>query len=404
MKCPNCGNELDPNEVFCGQCGAPTRPTGLPTEMVQTPPARSGQLNNPYSTQVAPGTGTYNAGPPSPSYQVGALPPNANQSTIRPSGPQQQSEFYGDATEAMSIMPNNTPGYSTGYPQHGYTGMSAQGGAPVAGQYGQSVQAGNYAPPNFPQAPIYQTGQAYGSRPGMTPPPKRNNNVVMVIAIICLACAIIAVSAFGILYLVHKNNTKTAFTPTPTVTATTAPSPSPTPSLTPSPTVTPSPTQTVTPSPTVTPDTGFSFCDTPCTTNGFQVESPNGWLQTTPDATTVKFDNPAQIDVYAIFRTPGATSANATTLINTDLTNNYASNPGYTAPTSTSSATISGESWTSAIATYQLNGATERIEVYATVHQGKAYMIEQQAPDAQFDTVNTSNFQIMLNRFQFQTV
>src|SRR5713226_8670861 len=249
MKCPNCGNELDSTEVFCGQCGAATRPSGLPTEMVQTPPLRSGQLNSPYNTQLAPGSGTYNAGAPSGTYNAGALPPNSNQPTTRSSGPQQQGEFYRDATEAMSVMPNNAPGYPAGYPQQGYGAMPAQPGVPNAGQYGQPVQGPStlYAGPSYPQVPLYQPGQAYGSRPGLTPPPKRNNNLVMVIAIICLACAIIAVSAFGILYLAHKNNPKTAITPT--ATATSAPSPTPSPS--PSPTVSPSPT--ITPSPTVTP-------------------------------------------------------------------------------------------------------------------------------------------------------
>ena len=218
MKCPNCGNELDPNEVFCGQCGAPTRPISLPTEMVQTPPMRSGQLNNPYNTQVAPGTGSFNAGTPSTSYPSS---PHSNQSAMRSSGPQQQGEFYQDATEAMSSLPNQGPGYPARYPQPGYSGIPAQGGIPGAGQFGQPVQTSNFVPPSFPQAPIYQTGQAYGSRPGMTPPPKHKNNVVLVIAIICLACAIIAVSSFGILYLVNKNNTKTVAMPT--VTATTAP-------------------------------------------------------------------------------------------------------------------------------------------------------------------------------------
>ena len=111
MKCPNCGNELDPNEVFCGQCGAPTRPVSLPTEMVQTPPAR-GQFNNPYNTQVAPGTTNFNAGNPATAYPPS---PNPNQSAIRPSGPRQQGDFYQDATEAMSVLPNQAPGY----PQQG---------------------------------------------------------------------------------------------------------------------------------------------------------------------------------------------------------------------------------------------------------------------------------------------
>jgi len=43
-----------------------------------------------------------------------------------------------------------------------------------------------------------------------------------------------------------------------------------------------------------------------------------------------------------------------------------------------------------------------RIEVYATIHQGKAYIIELQALDSQFDAVNTQYFERMLVRFQFQ--
>jgi len=388
MKCPNCGNEVDPNEVFCGQCGAPTRPTGLPTEMVQTPPIRSGQLNNPYNTQVAPGTGSYNAGSPSTSYP---LSPNANQPAMRPSGPQQQGEFYQDATEAISALPNQRPGY----PQQGFTGIPAQG----ASQFGQPVQTSNFAPPSYPQSPIYQTGQAYGSRPGMTPPPKHSNNVVLVIAIICLACAIIAVSSFGILYLVHKNSPRTLATPT--VTATTAPSPSPTPSPTPSPspspTLTPSPT--VIPSPTATPDSGFSFCDTPCITNGFQVESPNGWQQTTPTTTAIEFNDPQQQDAYANFKTPGATSSDAITLIKNELATSYAS---ATPSNTTFTTNIGGESWTYETASYQLNGAAEQVQVYATIHGGKAFIVDLEWPALQSTHYYNGFFQPMLNSFKFQ--
>src|SRR5581483_2470042 len=228
-------------------------------------------------------------------------------------------------------------------------------------------------------------GQPYGQRPGMTPPPKRGNSVVMVIAIICLACAIIAVSSFGILYLVRKNNARTVTTPT--ATATSAPSPSPSPSLT--------------PSPTVTPDSGFAFCGTTCINNGFQVESPNGWQQSAPSSAAIEFNNPQQTDAYAIFKTPGATSSDAITLIKNDLTN-YASNPGYTAPTSTASMNIGGESWTYETASYQLNGATEQVQIYATVHGGNAYIIELQWPALQFTTYYTGFFQPMLNSFKFQ--
>ena len=165
--------------------------------------------------------------------------------------------------------------------------------------------------------------------------------------------------------------------------------------------MTPSPSPT--PSPTATADTGFVLCDTTCTTNGFTIEYPTGWLQSTPDTSTIEFNSPTQTDVYALFRTPGMTSSNANNLVMTDLTNNYAmKKTGYVAPTSTSNTNIGGANWTYAIAMYQLNGATERVEVFATVYQNKAYIIELQAPDAQFDTLNTSYFEPMLNRFQFQ--
>ena len=159
-----------------------------------------------------------------------------------------------------------------------------------------------------------------------------------------------------------------------------------------------------------------------CATNGFAVEYPDGWLQSTPDSTTIEFNNPTVPDIYAIFKTPGATTLNANTLLSMDLTNNYASKPGYsgstptptpgitptptlgTTPTVTptsNTTTIGGENWSYAIVTYQLNGTTEQVEVFATVHKNNAYIIELQAPQAQFDSINTAYFESMLNRFAF---
>ncbi len=89
--------------------------------------------------------------------------------------------------------------------------------------------------------------------------------------------------------------------------------------------------------------------------------------------------------------------------MNNDL-NNFSSQQGYNAPTPTpsSNATIGGENWSYQIAYYQLNSQTVRIEVYATIHHGKAYIIELQALDSDFDMVNTQYFERMLVRFQFQ--
>ena len=62
---------------------------------------------------------------------------------------------------------------------------------------------------------------------------------------------------------------------------------------------------------------------------------------------------------------------------------------GLYAPTSTETTRLVETNWTYAIAHYTLNSQTERIEVFATVYQGKAYIIELQAAESQFDTIYT---------------
>jgi hypothetical protein len=171
---------------------------------------------------------------------------------------------------------------------------------------------------------------------------------------------------------------------------------------------TPTPTPSPTPIPTPSPDTGFQLCDAICVNNGFSVEYPNNW-QVGPATTTnvIQFLNPDQPDEYAAFKALGPISDNASDLINMDLQTAFTSQPGYVAPTSTSTTTISGETWATAVASYQGKAAPdgtlpkERVEVFAIVHQGKGYSIELQAPDAHFDAVNTQSFENMIGRFQF---
>jgi len=163
----------------------------------------------------------------------------------------------------------------------------------------------------------------------------------------------------------------------------------------------PVPTPTTPPAPT--PDPGFAFCDQTCTTNGFSVEYPSTWQQgTTDDGTGVQFTNPSVQDQYAAFKVAGSTSATANELVNTDLQNNFASKSDYSPPTSSQSTTIGGVTWVYSTATYDLSGQTERIQVYATVRQGKSYLIELEAADDDFDTVNTRPFETMLGSFRFQ--
>lgn len=397
MKCPNCSNELSPGEVFCGQCGTPNLLPAQPTEMVNSPQSRHGLLSGKYNIVISP---------PSATYKSGLLPPSNNQPALSPPVPQQQGGFYQDSAEAIPALPDNGQNYGTAYPQQSLAGTPMTG-YPGAGQYAsptQPSQVANYAGTVYPPVQPLLPGQGYGMPPRFTPPPqKQRNNVILIISCIFLALAIIIFGAFGAFYLL-RNNSSSKTHPTanqnasPTTIATPTLVPSPSPTL--SPTSSPSPTLTTTPAP----DAGFIWCDTTCTSNGFSVEYPSTWLQKpTSDSTGTQFTNPSQSDEFAAFKTPGATTMTADQLVSSDL-NSFFSQSGNITPTPTpsSNTTIGGENWVYQTSYYQLNGQTERIEVYATVHQGKAYIIELNAPSAQFDAVNMQLFESMLGRFQFQ--
>ncbi len=326
-------------------------------------------------------------------------------------GPQQQAGFYQDATEAIvSIPQNNSPVFPPGYQQQpGFTNYPEQSGYVGGSQFGTQ---GSYQTPNFPAtnypASATPPGQGYGysTPPRSTPPPKKQASALLVFAIVCLIVAVITLGAFGLIYLTHNHSPHTATNPTvvPTIAVTPTTVSSPTPSPTAQATATPTPVPSPTVPPTPLPDPNFAWC-TICTSNGFNVEYPLGWNQTNPTSSTtdVRFLNTAPSDQYADFKTLGPTTSSAGDLVTADLQANYASLPGYTAPTTgASNYTIGGENWTYETASYQFNGQAEQIVVYATVHQQKAYIIELEAAASQFATVNTQYFSVMLNKFLFQ--
>ena len=232
MRCPKCGNEVGQDEAFCGQCGTPTTPPANPTEMVYTPP-RSGLLNshtthnanmpsppaappNAYPTGMLPPPNTYNTSiPPTPRSSMAPNSPG-----VRPVGPQQQTGFYQDATEAM---PTNN---QTAYPPQSFAGTPMQSGYPATGQYPPQVQPfqpGNYTQHSYPQVPPFPSGQGYGYgvQPNFTPPPqKQQSNLAIIIASICLVIALIAAIVFGAMYLLRgHSSSKTSTTPTPVPTS-----------------------------------------------------------------------------------------------------------------------------------------------------------------------------------------
>ncbi len=397
MRCPNCSNEISFEETFCGQCGTPVILSAKPVD----PTNRHGLLSSGYYS---------NSSPVSDIYTPGVLPSSNNQSLNTRSGSQQQNGFHQEPTEAISVLPSyQVQSYPTMYRQQNYGSSSIPGGYSGTGRSTpqmQPFQSGNYTDTMYPSTQTFPTGQGYGMPPGFTPPPpKKRSNLALIILSICIALALISILAFGATLLVRTNNSSKEQLSHQNATATNVPTPtiapSPSPTAAPSPTPSPSPTFT----PTATPDAGFTLCDNTCTSNGFSVEYPNGWSQNpTPDSTGTQFTNPSQQNEFVAFKTPGiVTNMNAGQLVNNDL-NNFASQPGYNAPTPTpsSNATIGGENWSYQIAYYQLNSQTVRIEVYATIHQSKAYIIELQALDSEFDRVNTLYFERMLVRFQFE--
>jgi zinc ribbon protein len=395
MRCPNCSNEISLEETFCGQCGTPIILSAKPID----PTNRQGLLSSGYYGGNSPSSDTYRSG---------MLPSSNNQTPMMSSGSQQQNGFYQDPTEAMSVLPSQqVQSYPTIYPQQTYGSSSMPVGYSGTGQYNpqmQPFQSGNYTGTMYPPTQTLHTGQSNGMPPGFTPPPpQKRSNLALIIISICITVVLVLILAFGAT-LLFRNNTSNKQLSNHKATATSIPTPtmapSPSPTAVPSPSPTPSPTLT----PTATPDVGFTLCDNTCTSNGFSVEYPSTWSQSpTTDSTGTQFTNPSQSDEFTSFKTPGITNMNAGQLVNNDLSG-YSSQQGYNAPTPTpsSNSTIGGENWSYQIAYYQLHSHTVRIEVYATVHQGKAYIIELQALDSEFDTVNTQYFERMLVRFQFQ--
>jgi hypothetical protein len=314
--------------------------------------------------------------------------------------------------------------YPAQYPQQSFAGTPVQGRYPGAGQFGpqqQPFQQGGYAPSGYTPSQPFPIGQGYGIPPKLTPPPqKQQNNTLLIVACIFLTIALLSVIGFGVLYLTRGHpSPKTSKTVAPTVTtaatatALPSPTPSPSPNASPSPSASSAPTDTPTPVPspspttipTPTPDVNFSWCQN-CSPLGFSVEYPNGWAQgTTSDEPGVHFQNQLNPQEYAAFKTLNNVTNNitATDLANTDLQNNFGKQSGYTPPSSQSTATIGGENWVTETASYEpSNGQKIQVEVFATIHQGKAYIIELEAAESQFAAENDKYFQVMLSRFQFE--
>jgi hypothetical protein len=229
MICPKCGNTVSQNEVFCGQCGAPSTPQ-LPLPAENNFPSSTSTRGNQQLEQP----GTFNAhagmapslfGPPHqspPRPQTSPLPDNSSlmqhipprpaHITNQPGQytPQQQGNFYHDATEAMSPW----PGVKT-------LGNNASPSAYAPPQ--PTPHGGQYSSSGYPQPP-FATGQQYHPGTRIQPPPsqqKQQHNPVILIVSVCSIVVFLGAIIIGG-FILTKNRDTQAHRTTPAVTATRA--------------------------------------------------------------------------------------------------------------------------------------------------------------------------------------
>ncbi len=404
MKCRTCGNEVDKEEAFCGQCGTPLAvPQALQTEMMQTPP--SGRLNG-YGPNEPFGPANNSPVGTRPLYAPGAsLPPPASrqqqQTPQFPAG--QNTGFYRDATEAISVVPSNpNMGYQQPYPTtppaHAYPPQSTPTSYGFPGQVsqpqGQPLQTGNYVG----QLGLPQQGQ----RAVPNPPQRQRNGAVLFIVSMCLVVALLSVVGIGTLYVLKGRSATSSSTQAQVPTATTVPVevPTATPTLIPTDTVAPTPTTIATAAPLA----GFASCGTLCTSNGFSTQYPQGWAASPLAGTPgVQFVNTNPSDQMAIFKTLSAAAGDPNALVARELQQNFATKNNYQVVTPVATDSLSGETWFKEVITYQEDGQPkEMVEVYANVHQGKAFILELQAAVDDFEAATTQNFATIKSQFQFQ--
>lgn len=432
MNCQRCGNEVQPEEIFCGQCGTATISSASPTNRVNSVSLGREDLLSPYKnaslppqqirtprpqtppTQTPPHAQTKNLFSPPGGLFTSGHPsqetPEPQQGTI--GAKQEPTGFYQNPTEAISFPPNDAiVGQAGNNPQQAFPSPQVQNDLPAIGQHRlpvrpptQSLQADQYDLPRSSHSGQGANGQGYGYGrpiiPAIPPQPqKQQSSATVLIVSVCVVVGLVSIIAITTLFLrgssestAHSGSmpSRVAQQPTPVPTAT------PTPQDTPTPTVVPTPL----------PDPGFAWCGPTCTNYGFSVEYPAGWqLGGTPTNNGIQFTNPAQPDQTATFKAIGPTGGSAGDILNSELQTNFMTKPGYTPPQGTGVTTLGGATWLATTVYYQsVDQQREHIVIYTIVYKSKGYIIEIQAPDPdgqQFTLVYNTYYAAMLNKFSF---
>ena len=171
---------------------------------------------------------------------------------------------------------------------------------------------------------------------------------------------------------------------------------------------TPSPTATVKPTPTTLP--GFSLYSDP--NDGFGIQYPRTWVLS-PLSPGIQFDDDSANPGFEVqLLVPGAdtcpsngatATSGATVWVNCTLSilatkfhGNFEQAPGPTADVQ-----VGGMAWQSGVAYLGKGTSRVRVQVYATIHQGKPYIINLLAVDSRFSFGTLEFFQPMLQSFRF---
>jgi hypothetical protein len=186
------------------------------------------------------------------------------------------------------------------------------------------------------------------------------------------------------------------------------------------PTAKPQPTETASPTPTLIP--GFQYVAD--TEDGFTLQAPQNWscAQTNPGIECRdNADEPnykAQVQIPGDWTVPGGqpNADDASPWVNYAL-NAFSETPGQVferAPGPTSTVKINGVPWQTSGGLISVDAAGGqdgtptttppihiRVQVYATIHNGKPYLIALYATDEQFAAATKDYFGPMLRSFQF---
>lgn len=174
--------------------------------------------------------------------------------------------------------------------------------------------------------------------------------------------------------------------------------------------VTPATVATATPSPSPTPQTGFLVYSDKA--NGFLVQYPQNWSVDSSAAPVIQFSDDSnetgyvmQVALPAASALPDASSdpAKATTWVNYELNifaQKYPQN-FILLDSGVTTREISGVIWQSGEGLITNNSSGIHLQVYATVYQGKPYLINVLAAQDRFSAGTLAYFDPMINSFAF---